>query len=280
MNKLPYYFIILLLLSSCETEEQKKEKAQEVVQALISNIQVDNYESIYEYYPRFKEWKGKYWKYSSVEISSTMLKDDGTVEIFAKTNNNNQLYFLLDKIDGNYKVLKSKGLSGYFNSNLYKYCKNIGCIGTNETDLDIGRICEENEFDFKFLTNEIKNVIERNTKLENQTLNKAGGSYGLQLYVSGDLIVKNYSRFTLPGYSYDIYINFLDNNDEVVLRYKYYSNFSEIPYNSSETLHIMKNIDKSCKTVDVELVIINTDFIEEIIGEYAKGSLCNYSNNL
>ncbi|MCA0152909.1 hypothetical protein [Winogradskyella vincentii] len=278
MKKL-FYFLIVIVFFGCETEEQKKQKAQEVVQALISNIQVDNYESIYEYYPSFKNWTGSYYKYNSVDITSTMLKDDGTIEIFANAGGSNQLFFALKKVDGNYKIVRSKGLSAYFNSDLYKYCKKIGCIGSNETDLDIGRICKENEDDFNYLVRKIKNKIEDSFRLENQSLNKAGG-YGIPLYVSGDIIVKNYSRFTISAYSYDIYIKFLNSQDKELYKFKYRTNFSDIAFNSSETLHIMQDIDRSYKKVDVELVILNTDFIEDLIGNYAEGIRCSYSDNL
>ncbi|MBG7610825.1 hypothetical protein IU405_01010, partial [Polaribacter sp. BAL334] len=267
------------ILMGCESDEQKKQKAQEVVNALISNIQIDNYESIYEYYPSFKDWVGKYWKYKSIAITSTILKEDGSIEIFANSNSDDQLFFLLEKIEGNYKVLKSKGLSSYFNSNIYKYCKNIGCIGINESDVDIGRICKNNETDFNYLVRSIKNRIEDKFRLENQSLAKHGG-YGIPLYVTGDIIVKNYSRFTLPRYSYDIYIKFLNSNDKELYKFKYRSNFSDIPFNSSESLSIMQDVDRSFKKVDVELVIINTNFIEDLIGKYAEGSLCNYADNL
>jgi hypothetical protein len=278
MKKL-VYLIIVVMFFSCESEEQKKQKAQEVVQALISNIQVDNYESIYEYYPSFKNWIGSYYKYNSVTITSTMLKDDGTVEIFANAGGSNQLFFALEKVDGNYKIMRSKGLSAYFNSDIYKYCKKIGCIGNNETDLDIGRICGDNKSDFNYLVRRIKNKIEDRFILENQSLTKAGG-YGIPLYVAGDIIVKNNSRFTIPRFSYDIYIKFLNNKNEELYKFKYSTNFSDIPFNSSEKLHLMQDVKNSFRKVDVELVILKTDFIEELIGNHAEGSFCNYDDNL
>jgi uncharacterized protein YcfL len=51
MRKIIFITLFPFILMGCESDEQKKQKAQEVVNALISNIQIDNYESIYEYYP-------------------------------------------------------------------------------------------------------------------------------------------------------------------------------------------------------------------------------------
>ncbi|WP_370390225.1 hypothetical protein [uncultured Winogradskyella sp.] len=271
--------VLIFLLFNCQTEEQKKREAEEIVQALISNIQIDNYKSIYELYPSFKNLEGEYWKYKSVEITSTMLKDDGTIEIFAKSNNN-QLYFVLDKINKGYKVVQSKGLSAYFNSNIYKYSKNIGCIGLNESDIDIGRICKKNETEFNAIVQSLKKRIEENTFLENHSLTKYGGYYGSNQYVSGDIIVKNGSRFTIPGHSYHIYVKFLDKNDNELYKYKHYNNYFDIPFNSSESLGIMEDIEKNYNKVDVELVILNTNFLENILGEHSKGSSCNYNYNL
>lgn len=270
---------MLTLFFNCENEEQKKEKAQDVVKALIANLQVDNYESVYELYPSFKNLTGKYWKYKSIQITSTSLKDDGSVELFANSENGNQLFFVLKKVDANYKISKSKGLSSYFNSNIYKYCKNIGCIGINDSDLDVDKICTDNERGFNIIVNKIKNKIQNNTVLENHTLRKNGG-YGVPFYVSGDITIKNYSRFSIPAYSYDIYIKFLNNKDDVLFEYKHYNNFSNIPFNSSDTYHVMKDVDKTFKKVSIELRVLKTNFIEELVGAYAEGSRCVYDDNL
>ncbi|MEH6512956.1 MAG: hypothetical protein V7734_07630 [Maribacter arcticus] len=273
------FAITIMFLFSCETEEQKKEKAQEVVNALISNIQVDNYESIFEYYPNFKGI-GTYLKYNSVEFTSTMLKSDGKVDIFGKTYNGKQLFFEVEKTDGIYKVIKSKGLSSYYDSNLYKYCKKIGCIGMNEYDTDISRICKDNEGDFNFLVNSIKDKIESKTRLESHTITRKNGGFGYY-YAFGDITVKNNSRFTIPGYSYKLYVNYLDSNDNLLFTSdKSSGNFTDIGFNQSKTLNIYQDISSRFRKVNIKVKLLNTEFIEKLIAEYAEGSLCNYSNNL
>ncbi|GAA4292682.1 hypothetical protein [Aestuariibaculum suncheonense] len=274
MKKLLYLLVILILSLGCESEERQKQLAQEVVNAFISNILVDNYESMFEYYPSFRELNGNYWKYNSLELTSTIMKQDGSIEIFAKSRSNNQLFFKLIKIDGEFKIVNSKGLSAYYNSNLYKYCENIGCIALTDYDLEIAQVCEINKKDYNDLINSIKTRIEENTVLVNHTLSKSFGT------VSGNITVKNRTRFTVPEYAYDIYVNFLNTSNEVLFSYEDGNSFRSIPANGISTLLVFKDAKNGYAQVDVELKILKTDFIEKIIAEHSEGTRCIYSDNL
>ncbi|MCF7559422.1 hypothetical protein L3X39_02145 [Sabulilitoribacter multivorans] len=274
------YILIIIVLFGCESEEQKKQKAKEVVQELISNIQIDNYESVFKYYPTFRNLKGKYWKHKILDITSTILKDDGTVEIFATSNNDDQLFFLLKKMDDTYMVVKSKGISSYSNSNIYKYCKNIGCIGITESDIEMSRICNNKEDEFKRIVSSIKYEIEEKTRLESHALEIKKGGFG-NYYAFGNITIKNYSRFTIPAYSYKIYVNYLDINDNVLFTSENFSdNYSDIGFNQSKTQHVMQDISSKFRKVDISLKLLNTEFIDKLIAEYAEGGSCIYSDNL
>lgn len=275
-----FFLLVIILFFSCETEEQKKEKAQEVVKALIANMKLENYESSLEYYPGLIKGVGNYRQFNSVNFTSTMIKPDGSIEIFAKSNSNRQLFFTLQNIDGTYKITNSKGLSNYYDSNLYNYCKNIGCFGMSNFDIDVARICKDKDAEFRRLVNSIKYKIESQTRLENQTLTKNGG-YGMPYYVTGNITIKNHSRFTIPGYSYKLYVNYLDANDNILFTSEEsLGNFQAIGFNQSKTIHVMQNSSSKFRKVSVKVKLLNTEFIEKGITEYAKGSNCNYSDNL
>lgn len=271
-------FLVVILLFGCETEEQKKEKAQEVVKSFVSNLQFDNYETLYEYYPTFRDVE-TYWKFNSLNITSTILNSDGKVIIIGETDTSKQVFFELVKFDGNYRITKSKGLSSYYDSNLYKYCKKIGCIGMNEFDSDINRICKENKYDFEALVNSIKYKIENKTRIESNTL-KGNFGYGYD-YVSGEITIKNYSRHSIIGSSYRLYVNYLDSNDNVLFTSdESSSNYKDIGFDQSITLNIYQSIPSRFRKVNIELKLINTKFIESSIPKYAEGSNCIYSGNL
>jgi hypothetical protein len=181
---------------------------------------------------------------------------------------------VVEKIDGKYQISKSKGLSSDFNSNLYKYCKKIGCIGLNSYDSEISIICKDKEYEFNQLVRSIKETIENNVRMENHTVTK---SYGC---ASGNITLKNYSRFTIRGYSYNLYVNYTDNQGNTIFTSKEMLNYESIPYGQSKTINVFENNSSSFQKVGIILKIINTEFIEDIIGEHAEGTNCNYTNNL
>lgn len=180
----------------------------------------------------------------------------------------------MEKINGKYIIQKSKGLSSDFNSNIYKYCKKIGCISENNYDAEISKICKEKRPQFNLLVEKIKKNIEENILLENHTVTQ---QYD---WASGDITIKNTSRFTIPSFSYNLYILYSDKNENIIFTSKEIANYESIPYGQSNTVHVFEQNTNSFEKVGVSLKIINSSFIEEIIAEYAEGNNCSYSNNL
>lgn len=265
--------IFAITLISCESEEQKIKKAENTVKSFVSNLQFDNYDKLFSFYPNFKRIE-TYWKLNSIIITSSNINPDESITIIGSSNNR-QVLFELQRQNNQYLITNSKGLSSDYNSNIYKFCKKIGCIGASEYDADISNICKENKYKFEKLVNDLKTRIESRTVLENHTLTK---SYGT---LSGDITIKNYSRFTIPGHVYKIYVKYLNSKDEVIFTSNQsLSNFQSIPYNQSKTIHIFENNVKGFRKVDIQLSLTTSNFIEKIIAENVEGSNCKYSNNL
>lgn len=273
MKKIKIIFVIGLIVSliSCETKEQKINKAKDVVDAFVTNLSFDNYDKMFEIYPSFQGVQ-TYWKLPNFSIKNSVLNENSIN--LTGTSNEREILFEVEKIDGKYIITKSKGLSSDFNSNLYKYCKKIGCIGTNSYDVDISKICKENKFRYNQLIKEIKENIENSVSMVNHTVTK---NYG---YASGDITLKNNSSFTIPGRSYNLYVNYTDSKGNLLFTSKEMLNYESIPYEQSKTIHVFESNSSSFQKVGISLKIVSTNFIEQIVAEYAEGYNCKYSDNL
>jgi len=181
--------------------------------------------------------------------------------------------FNLKNKDGKYIITDSKGLASVFNSPIYKYCKKIGCIGTSDYDKDISQICSDKQEDFNSLVYKVKNNIESNFTIQNNNLTI---NYG---YVSGNVTVKNNSRFSIIGRTYEIYYHFLNSSGQIVYTKKEMANYQTIPYGQSITENLFESNSDGFSKIKVELKIISTDFIEEIIAENIEGNNCNVTSD-
>lgn len=265
----PILIVIVLSFSlcSCETDKSRMDKCNEVVNTFIANLPLDNYEILYKIYPEFQKVK-KYWKVNEFKITNITIDEEKTVSVIGVSEQLGNLLFNLKKVKGKYQITDSKGLASVFNTSLYKYCKKIGCIGVNDYDKDIFQICSEREEEFKSLIYKIKNNIQQNVIVQNNNLSN---KYG---YVSGDVTVKNYSRFSIPGQNYELYFHFLNYNGDIVYTKKEMFNYESIPYGQSVTRHLFESGSGNFDMIKAELKLTTTDFIEEIIAENIVGANC------
>lgn len=269
-------FLILSILSlglySCETDKSRMDKCNEIVKTFVANLPLDNYEILYKNYPDFQKVK-RYWKVNDFKITNTTIDDDKTVSVIGVSEQLGSILFNIKKVNGKYLITNSKGLASVFNTSLYKYCKKIGCIGVNDYDKDISQICSDKEDEFKSLVYRIKNDIQQNVMIQNNNLSN---NYG---YVTGDVTVKNYSRFSIPGRDYELYFHFLNYNGDIVFTKKEILNYESIPYGQSVTHHLFESSSGNFDKIKAELKLTSTDFIEEIIAENITGSNCQAGND-
>ena len=140
------FICMLLALVSCESEETKINKAKEVVSIFASNTTFGNLEKLTLYYPNMKELKGRFLVLKDFQILNAVLNEK-TISIIGKAQGN-EVLFEVKKENGKYIITKTKGLSMFVYSNLYKYCKQIGCMKGDNYDVEISKICSEKEFQF------------------------------------------------------------------------------------------------------------------------------------
>jgi hypothetical protein len=274
--KISYLTLLIIAsvtLCSCETDETRTKKSNETVRAFMANLPLDNYEILYKYYPDF-ERVGKYWKYNKFNIESTSIDETKSASVICSTEFGS-IFFRLKNLDGSYIITESKGLSAAFNTPLYKYCKNIGCIRANDYDVDIAQICKDKEDEFRALVYEAKESIESNFEISNNNLRIRSGGFG-QTYVSGEVTVRNNSRFSIPAWKYEVYFHFVNSNGDIVFTESDRMNFEDIPYGHSLTKSLM--VDETSygafKKVKAQLKLTSISFIEEVIAEHTTGDNC------
>ncbi len=263
--------VTLFSLFSCESEETKLNKAKEVVKLFASSTAFDDKEKMYLHYPNIKEIKGRYLVLRNFEIIEASLNDN-IVSVIGKSQGR-EIFFDVKKESGKYIIIRSKGLSMFFNSNLYKYCLQIGCIKEGDYDAEISKICNDKEPDFYILVESIKYIIEKSVGLENHTVRE-----GYLNDISGDITYRNYSNYTIPSGTYNLYVKYMDKNENILFKNKEYVR-STLAYGQSNTIWVSEDVRRATK-IAISLEIINTEFIERIIAEHAKGNNCIYSNNL
>jgi hypothetical protein len=273
LTRLLILSILSLVFYSCESDKSRIEKCNEIVKTFVANLPLDNYEVLYKNYPDFRKVKS-YWKLNDFKITNTTIDDDKTVSIIGVSEQLGNILFNLKKVKGKYLIINSKGLASVFNTSLYKYCKKIGCIGVNDYDKDISQICSDKENEFESLVYRIKKNIEQNVMVQNNNLSNNFG------YVSGEVTIKNYSRFSIPGRTYEIYFHFLNYNDDIVFTKKEILNYESIQYGQSVTHRLFESSRGNFEKIKAELKLTSTDFVKEIIAENITGSNCEVGNDL
>ncbi|MDG1148527.1 MAG: hypothetical protein P8N52_09505 [Crocinitomicaceae bacterium] len=130
---------------------------------------------------------------------------------YGAADNTKSMQFVLSKKESNtWEIIKSKGLSSYYESNLYNILKTSGCLTDIESDASIHQTCKNLEPKFESLVNEFKNDLENSIAFEKNGSNLSN-SYNVS--ISGELMLKNNSNISIPGFSYEIYIVFYDRNN-------------------------------------------------------------------
>jgi len=266
-------FLFCFTLVSCESEISQKETCNDVVKLFIANLPLDNYDILYKHYPDFRFVK-KYWKVSDFRITNSVIDEGGEVSVVGISEQLGNLSFTLKKVDRKFIIINSKGLASVFDKPIYKYCKTIGCIGVKDYDKDISQICSEKEDEFNSLVFSIKSKIEENFLILNDNLSVTFG------YVSGRVTLKNYSRFTIPAGTYELYYDFIDYNGNVIFTKPEISTYQTIGFGQSVSFSLFENISQSFTNIRARLKLVSTGFIEKVIADNIMGENCVADSNL
>lgn len=218
MNRLIKYsiFCLTLILVGCgPSDEELLRKAESTVQSFIDELNMQNFNSANDIYPEMSKISRykipKNFKVSSSKFTSANKNEVKIIGNYGAADNTKSMQFVLSKKESNtWEIIKSKGLSSYYESNLYNILKTSGCLTDIESDASIHQTCKNLEPKFESLVNEFKNDLENSIAFEKNGSNLSN-SYNVS--ISGELMLKNNSNISIPGFSYEIYIVFYDRNN-------------------------------------------------------------------
>jgi serine/threonine protein kinase len=251
-----------------ETEEEKIAACEKVVKTFASELELDIINK--KLYPKSQIIKGGFYYLINFEITSSTVKDDGTVVIYGNYQRSGtpcSVKFELKKENGEYKIISSKGLSTYVDSPLLTYCIRKGYFNNgdvNETDEKIDSICEKNEYDFDFEVGFLKFQIEEHVKMSKS---RSPITIDYNMFADGYVTIQNDTDIDLPLYSVKYVLVFIDSKGKVVYE-------KDIPTLKTLKAHssikedvFISNLPATCEKYTVEVEILSTRFLEEIVAQ-------------
>jgi hypothetical protein len=214
----------------------KKEEVNKTVEVFLEDLNMKNYSNIEKRYPDFKKIL-KHKIISNYKINNVILEGDYysvyVTNLLDNTGNSNVM-FKIKKVNGEYLIQESKGLSAYIGMGVYDFFLNIGCIKSDLNDIDISAYCNDNESKYNSLIEGAKKQINDNVIFNSSNLSQNNG-----LYITGNLIIKNNSKFNIPANSYNVDFGFINTNTSEAIDRQPIQGFKpEIPSNSTISIQV------------------------------------------
>lgn len=226
------FFGLSLFVWSCGPSDQEVlQEAESIVQSFVDELNMENFDSAREIYPDMSRIS-RYNIPQNFRISSSKFTSDEKSEVkvigsYGPAESGKPMQFVLGKEDsGNWHIMKSKGLSSYYEGSLYNALKTSGCLEDIESDASIHETCRNLEPKFESLVSEYREMIEESISFEK---NGSNLSNNYNISISGEIMMKNNSGITVPGFSYETYIMFYDRNGNP-------SHSSKHPFNNNPIL--------------------------------------------
>jgi hypothetical protein len=271
MNRICTFSIICLtyLLVGCGPSDEKLlRNAETTVQSFIDELNMENFNSAREVYPDMSKIS-RYKIPQNFNVSSAKFTSDKKNEIkiignYGTAENTKSMQFVLSKNEANtWEIIKSKGLSSYYESSLYNILKISGCLADIESDASIHQTCKDLEPKFESLVNKYKTDIENLITFEK---NGSNLSNNYNISISGELMLKNNSNLAIPGFSYEIYIVSYDRNNNPSHSSKYQFNSDQILANDYHQITIYSmDYHRDYKTYSAVIKITNDQFIRSYL---------------
>ena len=261
--KLLIFLLLAISFHSCRSDKSRIEDAKQIVATFVKDLELENYTSINEVYPSLNKI-GKYWVLYKFQITDIKIENN-EVRIYGKYFKGGEIeeaimFYLKENNEGKYIIEYTKGLSGYFGTNTYKFLKNIGCLRGLETDEEISTACSKREVVFASIVTQASKLQEESVIMENHSVTN---SYG---YLSGDIICKNTSETDIPAFSYDLYVVFYDNYGNIIYTEKPpASNVYKIPANGSISTMIHQKYIRGISKIGIQIKLIKTEWLENKI---------------
>lgn len=273
MNRLIKHIILslpLFLLSCGPSDEEMLIKGESVVQSFVDELNMQNFNSAREIYPEMSKIS-RYKIPQNFNISSSKFTSDNKTEIkiignYGTAENTKPMQFVVSNKENSYwKIIRSKGLSYYYESNLYNVLKTSGCLEDIESDASIHETCQILEPKFESLVSKYKEIIENSISFERSGSNLSN-SYDIS--ISGELMLKNNSNISVPGFSYEIYVVFYDRSANPSHSSKYQFNSDPILANDYHQITVYSmDYHRDYKKYSAVVKITNDQFIRSYLGQ-------------
>ncbi len=279
-----FYTLLVITLMSCETNQEKIERANSLVKQFMSEMSMDNYPTLIKIYPEVKNIKGGFWMVNDYKIESTEINANDEIVVYLSYKRtgqtiNSKIKFIVNKVNGDYIILSSKGLSYYFDSALYRYCiskKHLiytNMSETEETDVKLSKICSENKLKFKNLSKACLNYVKEFVSYDKSLTNLTIDSYTNSLH--GSFTINNNTSFELSSYGLNFSLLIADKSGNIIAKKRINNLYIVKPY-SKQTIEIFNvNLPRGSKKFSLGIeetsienfgycVVGNLEFAESI----------------
>jgi hypothetical protein len=260
----------LLLIGCGPSDEELIREAEKQVLFFIDELNMQNFDSAREIYPDLKKVT-RYNIPKNFKISSTRFSTDNKKEIkitgnYGKAEFSKPVQFTLERTKkGSWLIKRSKGLSSYYESSLFNILKSSGCLKNIESDAAIHQQCQKMEPKFETLVDNFKKNLENNISFEKNGSNLKN-NYNIS--ISGELMLRNNSNISIPGFAYDVYIIFYNRNGEPSHSSKYEFNSSPILANQFHQITVFSmDYHRDYKSYSAVVQITDDRFIRSYLSQ-------------
>ena len=209
--------LLAVFLLTYETDKEKIASSEAIVKTFVNDLELDVRNE--KVYPRVKKINGSIFYLREFKISSSSIEKDGSIVVYGnykRGNKENNVKFIVRKINGEYQIVNSLGVSAYIDSPLMKYCLNKGYFKdekSKETDLKIDFVCQNHEIEFNVAVDFLTDEIEENVYMD-KTKSSISSQYGY--YASGYVTIVNNTLVDLPVGSVDYILSVINSNQEEI----------------------------------------------------------------
>jgi hypothetical protein len=261
LYRIPLLLSLFFITSCGPSDAELISSAENTVKSFIDDLTLQNYNSAYSVYPEFKKVT-KFYTSKEFSISSSRFNNDDKSEVkvsgtFRYSDNASRpVQFVLKRKDKNWEIIRSKGLSSFYESSVFELMKLQGCFSNIESDADIHQECNRAEGKFESMVAQLKESLESLVVFERNGSNLQN-DYNIS--INGQVMLFNSSDVTIPAHTYEIYIFLVDRQGNICHTYKYEFNDTPIRANEFHQINIFAMGYRSCYNSYTAMVKIKND---------------------
>jgi hypothetical protein len=250
-----------------ESEEEQKMHAEETVTAFVKDLDLDIRNK--KIYPNVEQINGALYYLREFNITSTSIEKNGDITVHAEYNRGGSLSnskFIVRKVDDSYQIIKSIGISGYYDTPLLKYCLRKGYLKIDGADDKvIGKVCGKYEYDFNWQVDNLIDHIEENVYMEKGSSNLTRGYGGG--YASGEVTIFNNTLYTIPSFAIECKVVLIDGSDNIVAEEVLSLMKALEPFGKVSKSVYFTYVPSSTRSYKINTKVVSRNAIEKFIAE-------------